>query len=186
MGHSKRSELVLKIHRQKGFTLLELLIVTAIIGLLASILLPNLLDALQKARQKRTMTDVRGIGTAWMSWMTDHHSAASAGATKNYDQSIFTPVTYTTLVTYLRPTDTFFYAQSVPRLDGWKHPMRFGIGPNQIKLFVCSPGRDGLFQQCNEDTIVVSPFLSTDYDQDIIWAEGYFLRYPDQLGADAQ
>lgn len=177
---------MLKVNRQKGFTLLELLIVTAIIGLLASILIPNLIDAVHKARQKRTVTDIRGLGTAWMSWMTDYQSAASAGAAKLYDQTPFTPLTYTTLLSYLRPGDTFFYAQTVPQLDGWRSPMRFGLGPNGIKLFICAAGRDGVFEDCNQDDIVVQPFLVTDYDQDIIWAEGYFLRYPDRLGADHQ
>ena len=66
---------------QKGFTLIELLIVVAIIGIIAAILIPNLLDALQKAKQKATVGDIRNIGTAWMSWVTDQMSAGAAGQT---------------------------------------------------------------------------------------------------------
>ena len=44
-------------NRQKGFTLIELLIVVAIIGIIAALLIPNFLDALQKAKQKRTVAD---------------------------------------------------------------------------------------------------------------------------------
>jgi prepilin-type N-terminal cleavage/methylation domain-containing protein len=66
-------------NRQRGFTLIELLIVVAIIGIIAAILIPNLIDALQKAKQKRTMADMRNVGTAWLSWVTDIVSGAAAG-----------------------------------------------------------------------------------------------------------
>ena len=66
-------------NRQRGFTLIELLIVVAIIGIIAAILIPNLIDALQKAKQKRTMADMRNVGTAWLSWVTDVVSGAAAG-----------------------------------------------------------------------------------------------------------
>ena len=64
---------------QKGFTLIELLIVVAIIGIIAAILIPNLLDALQKAKQKRTVGDIRNVGSAWFSWLQDQNGAAAAG-----------------------------------------------------------------------------------------------------------
>src|SRR5437763_9702219 len=67
-------------NRQRGFTLIELLIVVAIIGIIAALLIPNFLDALQKAKQKRTVADARNVGTAEMSWLTDQIAAAAAGA----------------------------------------------------------------------------------------------------------
>jgi hypothetical protein len=33
-------------------------------------------------------------------------------------------------------------------------------------------------QGCNT-TWNVTPFIATDYDQDIVWADGYFVRWPE-------
>ncbi len=174
-------------NRENGFTLLELLIVVAIIGLLASVMVPNMIDALHKARQKRTLTDMRGVGTAWTSWLADHTGAASAGAAKVYDNTGFTNVLFTTLESYLRPTDTFFYAQELPQNDAWGGEYRWSMGIDQgnvNRLQICAPARDSTFGNCDQAAIPVGPFLTTDYDQDIVWADGYFVRWPDGLKAN--
>lgn len=44
--------------RQKGFTLLELIIVVAMIGILATIVMPNLRDAPKRAREAVLKTDL--------------------------------------------------------------------------------------------------------------------------------
>ena len=54
----------MKNRNAKGFTLIELLIVVAIIGIIAAIAIPNLLNAIDRGKQKRTMADLRSIGTA--------------------------------------------------------------------------------------------------------------------------
>ncbi|MDO8443465.1 MAG: type II secretion system protein [Candidatus Azambacteria bacterium] len=50
--------------KEKGFTLLELLVVIGIIGLLASIMVVNLTGARRRARDTKRVADIRNLQTA--------------------------------------------------------------------------------------------------------------------------
>ena len=170
-------------NRQKGFTLIELLIVVAIIGIIAAILIPNLIDALQKAKQKRTVADIRNTGTAFLSWVTDQASAAAAGQGNVWSTGSLTHRSYGWMQTTLHPSSTFFYMQEVPRLDGWKYSYEFAYGGNPLAAQVIAIGsaaRDGQPTQpvMGADGVTIGPFIPTDYDQDIVWSDGYFVRWP--------
>jgi prepilin-type N-terminal cleavage/methylation domain-containing protein len=95
--------------KQKGFTLIELLIVVAIIGILAALLIPNAITAIQKAKQKGSMKDIMTMATALTDYITDHGVVpAWSGPYSNTD----------TIYGELSP----FYVRVLPVNDQWGTP----------------------------------------------------------------
>jgi prepilin-type N-terminal cleavage/methylation domain-containing protein len=58
----------------KAFTLIELLIVVAIIAILAAIAVPNFLEAQTRAKVSRAKTDMRSLATGLEAYMVDNNA----------------------------------------------------------------------------------------------------------------
>ncbi len=65
---------------RKGFTLIELMIVVAIIGILAAIAIPNFLKFQAKSKQSEAKTNLKGIYTAETGYFGENNSYGTFNA----------------------------------------------------------------------------------------------------------
>jgi type II secretion system protein G len=104
---------------RKAFTLIELLIVVAIIAILALIAVPNFLEAQMRAKVARVETDMRTLAVALEAYRVDEDQYPPSANPPSWQPEtqtwrLTTPVAYVTSI----PRDTFAYRPSSMLLGG--------------------------------------------------------------------
>ncbi|HEX7527648.1 MAG TPA: prepilin-type N-terminal cleavage/methylation domain-containing protein, partial [Thermoanaerobaculia bacterium] len=122
----------MKRRNSKGFTLIELLIVVAIIGIIVAIAIPNLLNAIQRAKQKRSMADMRTAGTGSEAYAVDFNHYPAAAATITMPSGVTWPATLTfgAVASGFNGKVAPTYVRLLPIFDGWGSYYVYGTDNN--------------------------------------------------------
>jgi type II secretory pathway pseudopilin PulG len=144
------------------------LVLITIIGIIAAIAVPNMLNAMNRSRQKRTMADIRTIATALENHAAGHGfypDAESVGA----------------LVGELQPSSV----HQLPLTDGWGFPLKYQCWQVNPEFKGCdtyaiaSPARDGVLEHVDLADYGEESMRTSYFDCDIVYRDGAFIRYPE-------
>jgi type II secretion system protein G len=146
----------------KGFTLIELLIVVAIIGIIAAIAIPNLLNAIDRGKQKRTMADLRSMGTAIEEYSIDNN---------------FYPGTTVNTVALLEAQVSPSYMRKLPARDGWG--MDFSVTSSPTDYTLASCGKGATTCTSGDEVLIGTGGKTTTFASSIIFSNGSFVQWPE-------
>ena len=142
------------------------LVIIAVIGILAAIAIPNLLTAMQRSKQKRTMADMRSVASAVETFSTDHNRYPRVDDMDG-----------------LEPLLVPKYMSRLPKIDGWGAPLRYECLEDAdpcTRYFIGSGGKNKAFEQ-NSLRDYAPGTAGTRFDCDIVFSNGSFVQYPEGI-----
>jgi general secretion pathway protein G len=123
-------------HREAGFTLIEIMVVIAIIGILATLIVPNIMGRPDEARVTAAKHDVGTINQALKLYRLD------IGRYPTSEQGLKALVERPTSEPIPQNWKTGGYLSSVPK-DPWGNPYHFSNPGTRGEIDVISYGADG-------------------------------------------
>jgi len=126
----------LRHHREAGFTLIEIMVVIAIIGILATLIVPNIMGRPDEARATAAKHDVGTINQALKLYRLD------IGRYPTTEQGLKALVERPTSEPIPQNWKTGGYLSSVPK-DPWGNPYQYSNPGTRGEIDVISYGADG-------------------------------------------
>lgn len=169
---------------RRGFTLIELLVVVAIIGVLSALLIPVIQTAMQKAKQKATMSDISILSKAVMSYITDNGRAPTS---PEGEVDLGSDIVGELNALHIRPfAITDRWGNSLCVWTGLGVGGVFGIDAEEVGIddyVVQSLGRDGedegfAYNPEDTDSNLYLVLDAEDFNRDLIIWNGSWIRAP--------